>query len=210
MRVVLFGASGRVGQLVVRVLLDEGYEVIAVVHSTNPLPVQPHLTVREVDIHDASAVAAVVSEGDVIVSTLGSWGTKSKDILTSAMRHIIPAMQAQGMRRIVSLTGAAAFFADEQATVLQRLMRQIIMFGSRQVVLDGEQHMQLLKDSDLDWTVIRSPVMNTNDGKHYELCEKLAGFTATIHREAVAKAMVAQLSDATWLRQAPTIWRSDD
>lgn len=210
MRVVIFGASGKVGQLVTRLLLDGGYEVIAVVHKSNPFPVQPHLKIQEVDVHNAKAVAAVVGEGDVVVSTLGSWGTESGDILSTAMKAIIPAMHEQDMHRIVSLTGAAAIIADEHPTIRQRLMRRLIMMGDTRVVLDGEEHIRLLAESDLDWTVIRSPVMNTKGSAAFELSKKPAGLLSTIHREAVARAMVAQLSDATWLRQAPTIWRSKD
>ena len=76
------------------------------------------------------------------------------------------------------------------------------------MVADGEEHMAVLRASDLDWTVLRSPVMNTLGEETYKLSEKLSGATATIHRQAVAQAMVDQISDTNWLHKAPTIWRA--
>lgn len=43
------------------------------------------------------------------MSALGSWGTESKDILSSVIVNIIKAMKAEKVSRIISLTGTDAF-----------------------------------------------------------------------------------------------------
>ncbi len=207
MKIVVFGASGRVGRRVVELLVHQGHMVFAVVHHNDPFQGTPNLFVKQMDVHDAGAVAAVLEESDAVISTLGSWGTKTGDVLSSAMESIIPAMKKHGVRRIVTLTGAVAFLPGEKPTLNQRLVQNVLKKADKRVIEDGEKHIQLLQASELDWTVLRSPVMMTLGKPTYQLADKLSGATASIHRQAVAQAMVDQIGDNTWLQQAPTIWR---
>jgi len=193
---------------VVELLLAEDHEVIAVVHNHDIFQGHPHLHVRALDIHDAGAVADVLEGTDAVISTLSSWGSKEGDVLSTAMGAIVPVMQKLGIKRIVSLTGNAAFTDEDEPTTAQKASRSMLMKVGKKVVLDGEEHMRILKDSGLDWTVIRSPLMNTMGEPTYKLSLELSGATATINRQAVARALVAQLHDGTWLRQAPVIWRA--
>lgn len=207
MKIVVFGASGRVGSRIVELLVHQGHDVFAVIHKHDIFQGTPHLYVRPLDVHDADAVAAVLEGAGAVVSALSSWGSKDGDVLSSAMRAIIPAMDEQGVKRIVSLTGNAAFTPDDKPSLVQEAGRTMLRKIAPHVVEDGEAHMALLRESDLDWTVVRSPVMNNLGKKDYILSAKLSNPTDTIHRQAVAEAMVAELHDGTWLRQTPTIWR---
>ena len=120
MHIVIFGANGRVGSRLVRELVKDGHEVRACVHGRHDFETGQNLEVIEVDIYDANGVARAVQGQDVVVSTLGSWGTKRKDVLSSAMRHIIPAMKAHNVSRIITLTGAGAFDADDTPSFVDR------------------------------------------------------------------------------------------
>ena len=94
MRITIFGANGRVGHLVVEGAMDAGHDVTAFVHHESKFPKNTKLKVVQGDIHDAKDVARAVKGADVVISALGSWGTKRKDIVSSGMANIIPAMQA--------------------------------------------------------------------------------------------------------------------
>ena len=207
MKAVVFGASGRVGSQVVNLLLECGDNVVAVVHSRNLFEPNPNLTVVALDVHDQVKVTEVISGSQVILSCLSNWGSEQGDVLTAAMRAIVPAMKTVGVRRIISLTGNAAFTPDDKPTALQKANRAMLAKLAPKVLADGEAHMPVLRASGLDWTVLRSPVMNEL-GKHtYRLSSALSGATATIHRHAVAQAMVDQIDDAQWLQKTPVIWR---
>ncbi|MCA9327096.1 NAD(P)H-binding protein [Candidatus Saccharibacteria bacterium] len=208
MKVVVFGASGRVGSRVVELLLASGHEVVATVHSKNPFEKHPSLTVAELDIHDQKAVDAAIRGADAVVSTVSNWGSETGDVLTAAMRAIVPAMKKHHVMRLISLTGNAAFSPDDKPSLVQKANRAMLQRIAPKVLADGEKHMEVLRQTDLDWTVIRSPVMNTLGKEAYKLKKELSGGAATIHRQSVAQAIVDQLHDGTWLRQTPTIWRA--
>jgi putative NADH-flavin reductase len=207
MQVTVFGASGKVGQLVTTELLRQGYTVVAFVHRHAPFQTQPRLSVVQGDIHDAAAVARALAGSEVVISTLGSWGTSSKDIVSTATKHIITATQPGKALRFISVTGAEAEVADEHSGLLHAVSHFALRLIAPQVLQDAEVQLALLQASELDWTVIRSPIMTSHQSRKHRLTTKRPGPWATISRRAVAAALVAQITDSTWQRQAPYIRR---
>lgn len=207
-KIVVFGASGRVGSLVVKYALDAGYDVVAFVHRHHQLPDNPALTIIQGDIYVTEDVLNAIKGVDIVVSALGSWGTKRKDVLSSAMASIIPAMQQHGVTRIVSLTGAEARASGDHLGIIHRFAHVGIGMTAGKILRDGERHIEALEQSRLDWTVIRSPIMTSRPVQKYTLSNHRPTPWALIQRTAVARAMVDQLSDETYIRQAPFIHRS--
>ena len=205
-QITVFGASGQIGRRVVELLLERGYKVIAAVHGHNPLPEHEHLTVVTVDIYDAVSVEQAMNGSSVIISALGSWGTKRKDILTVGMRYIIPAMEKLQIRRIVSLTGADARAAGDKMRIIHRLTHIALGVVAPKILRDGEQHIALLGQSQLDWTVVRSPIMSSADNVGYGVLSLHRPLPwQRISRQYVAEAMVRVIEDNEWARQAPYI-----
>ncbi len=205
MRVTVFGASGKVGRLVVTELLARGYEVIAFVHAHDPF--DGRVKTVKGDAHVATDVAKAVRGSDMVISTLGSWGTKDKDIVSAGIRNIITMMEAKGIKRLVSLTGSEARDPADQPGLFQKVSHLGASLLVRKIVEDGEEHLRLLRASSLDWTTIRSPVMNNFGGTGYKLQDGWLSHLRTINRRAVARAMVDQLEDEKYFRQSPIIQR---
>lgn len=206
MQVTVFGASGKVGRLVVQRLLDDGYAVVAFVHKTTPVAHSKLKTVTG-DVHDAKAVSQAVQGSDIVISTLGSWGTKSKDILSSAMRTIIPAMQSAGIKRIVTVTGSGAYAPGDTPSIIDIVGHFTFGIIAKKIITDSEAHLQLLHDSGLDWTVIRSPVMTGSNRTGYTLTSTAPLPWEVVSRFAVAKAIVDQVSAHPKSLAAPFIHR---
>lgn len=205
MRVVVFGANGKVGTLVVQKLVADGHSVRAFVRSASP-SANANIEVFEGDVHNAKQVAAAIKDTDAVVSALGSWGTSSKDILTSAMQAIIPAMQENGVQRIVSLTGSGARDSSDHPSIIDKCNRWAIRLVAGKILQDGESHLALLRNSSLDWTVVRSPAMHGSTKRFgYTLSRKSPLPWAIIAREDVANAMVALIATSEWAKSAPYI-----
>jgi putative NADH-flavin reductase len=207
MKVVVFGASGKVGKLVVNELLQRNYEVTAFVHSHNPLPKNPNLKIVRGSVYDSRAVLNTIKNQDVVISTLGSWGTKQQDVVSSGIENIIKSMEQMQIKRVVSLTGIAHWQGDKPS-IFDRLNRALLLIVAPKILKDGEKHIQLLAKSDLDWTVIRSPVMTSGDNFRYELNTKLAGLFASIPRRAVASAIIEQIKNNRFIANAPVIHKN--
>lgn len=207
MKMLVFGANGKVGNKVVMQLLLKGHLVTAFVHGASVLPEHQQLSVISGDIYDKNAVYEAVGCSEVIVSALGSWGTPRKDILTSGMKHIIPAMEAAGLRRIVSLTGADARAAGDPSTLIHTVSHSMLGLMAGKVLADGEKHIELLEQSSLNYTVIRSPVMNESGRAAFSLVNKRPYPWQTIHRDAVVMAMAQLAETDEYARETPFIYR---
>lgn len=206
--VVIFGAGGKVGSLLVKYALAEGYSVTAFIHRRHNLPDHPALSIFRGDVHDADQVMKVVKGKDAVLSALGSWGTKRKDVLSSAIQSIIPAMEQHGVKRIISLTGAEARADGDELGIIHRAAHSALGIVAGKVLRDGERHIQLLEKSHLDWTVIRSPVMFSSASFSYRLSRDRPTSWAFIQRSAVARAMIDQLSNDEHVRRAVFIHKS--
>lgn len=206
MRIVIFGATGRVGRLAVAEALARGHEVVAFQRRPEPAVNHPRLRVFTGDIYDSKAVLAVLKGNNAVISALGSWKTPKKDILASGMRSIIPGMHKHGISRIVSLTGADARAPGDTLSPLHRLTHVLIGVFAGKVLRDGEAHIALLAGSDLAWTVIRSPIMR-GPGRldSYRLGSHRPMPWVFIDRQAVAKCLVDTAEQPSRLQEAPFI-----
>jgi putative NADH-flavin reductase len=207
MQITVFGASGMVGSRVVARLLEEGYFVVAFVHSSNRLQPNQKLNIVQGDIHDRQAVAKAIKGSDAVISALGSWGTTAKDILTAGMKNIVLVMESANISRVISLTGADARAAGDSLSLLHRFTHFGLGLVGRKVLRDGEKHIALLQTSKLDWTVIRSPIMNDRGSLSYYLSNKRPLPWRTVNRQSVAKALVDQLENKKHLQDSPFISR---
>ncbi len=204
-RVVVFGASGKVGRQVVALALEQGYEVVAFAHSRDPFAPHDKLKVIKGDIRDRAAVAAALAGSRAAISTLGSWGTKEKDVLSAGMRSIIPAMEQLGITRLVTVTGAGAFWSGDQPGPFDQFNHRLLEIVAPKILDDSQEHLRLLDASHLEWTCLRSPVMWPPKSSAYRLDLKSPALWATISRSAVATALVNQLKNLEYIRSAPFI-----
>lgn len=207
MQILVFGASGRVGQLVTRQLLDRGYKVKAFVHSKALDIHSDNLLIFKGDINNKDDVKQALLGSSVVISCLGSWGTKSKTTLSVAMRNIINGVATDNQKtlRIISVTGGAAISPDDQPSLIDKLNRFLFKIIAPKILDDSEEHLIILNNSQLNWTVIRSPVMLKSNQVTYKLNTKAPSFFRTISYKSVAIAMVDQISSKDFIKQAPFI-----
>ena len=207
MQVTVYGASGRVGRLVVAALLASDYTVVAFVHSRNPFTAQPNLQIFTGSVDDTAAVTAAAAGSHLLISTLGSWGTKSKDVVSTGTAAMIQAASEHGIKRIITLTGSSAFCVSDKPTLADRLTHRLLSMIAGQILNDGETHLKLLEASGLDWTAIRSPAMLGFGSSDYRLIKRLSSLVATIPRRAVVACLVDRIKATDEYGKAPVIRR---
>jgi putative NADH-flavin reductase len=204
MNVTIFGATGNVGRLLVEYALADGHSVTAFVHNHHNFTEGSSLQIIKGDAASPDDVAAAITNSDAVISALSSWGTKDKNTLSSAMKAIIPVLQDTPTRRIISLTGADARVDSDASGMTHKISHFILGVVAGKVLRDGEQHIQLLQESGLDWTVIRSPIMTNSPSEVYSLSDQRPLPWQTVSRRAVARAMINELA-SSHSQQAPFI-----
>lgn len=206
MEIAVIGANGNIGTRIVKLLLSNNHEVHALVHGTHSsLPTHANLTLFEGDIHDTDDVSKALKDCDAVISTLGSWGTKTKDILTAGMQTIVPIMKERDISRIISLTGSGVLLPTDQTKWYDHLNPLLLRIIQPKILEDGVNHIHILEESRLDWTVLRSPVMKDGEAKGYIATMTAPAIWKRITRDDVAQALVDQLDSPDHIRHAPFI-----
>jgi len=205
MRLTVFGASGKVGRKVVEEAVKDGHKVVAFVHSKNPFQNIDNVLVVQGDINNIEDVQKALEGADSVISALGSWGTKTKDVVSSGAKNIVSAMEQNGQKRLITLTGSGARWSEDTPNFFQRINHSFVGLLNSKVLRDGEEHIRILEASKLDWTVVRSPIMSSAKKKKYKLDFIEPAVYERVSRHAVARCMVDLLKNASYIRKAPHI-----
>lgn len=206
MRLVVFGASGRTGRLLVERALAKGHTVNAFVRDPAKLALSAaNLRVLCGDIGDAAQVADAIAGGDAVLSALGPSRNSPPDVLSAGAAHIIAGMNKHGVRRLVWQTGAGVVDPDDASSFTRALMVNLMHLLTPGVLRDSERAYALVRSSGLDWTVVRVPRLGDGPARgDFEVSRTPPG-PRPVSRADVADFMLAHLTDTTYVHRAPMI-----
>jgi putative NADH-flavin reductase len=144
---------------------------------------------------------------DVVIQTLGvGLGDLFRPVhlFSDATRVLIEAMRSQGVKRLICVTGFGAGDSRASISCLQRLPFQIV-FG--RAYDDKSLQEQLIKESELDWTIARPGVLTggPQTGNCQILSEPTQWRNGMISRAGVAEFLVRQIEDQTYIRKTPVL-----
>ncbi|MEL7474436.1 MAG: SDR family oxidoreductase [Planctomycetota bacterium] len=206
MNVLVFGSTGPTGRQLVDQALARGHRVTAFARTPAKLDLQhDQLTIAQGDATDPDAVARTLAEQDAVLCAIGAPGLDKSRIRARATRVIVDAMRDAAVKRLVCLSALGV--ADSRAA-LPLSLKIIIPLLLRHAFADHEEQERILKDSALDWTVVRPPYL-TNGPRtanyQHGFTTRPAGAKLRISRADVADFMLNQLEDDTYLRRAAAV-----
>jgi uncharacterized protein YbjT (DUF2867 family) len=198
MKILVLGATGATGALLVDKALAAGHRVRVLVRSPEKLALtHPGLEVVTGQATDPHDVGNAMTGMDVVISTLGA--TKGS-VMTDATRAIIAGADRSGVRRVVVLSSFAVLRAR-----LSGAAKLVSALSMGEMLRDKASAEELLRASDLDWTVVHA-VRLTNGhaaGRTRVLPASAAlRLRTSVTRSDVAERLLASVSDAAWFRQA--------
>src|SRR4051812_6077288 len=104
-RIVVLGATGATGRLVVSAALRRGHDVTALVRRTGSLDAAEGLhEVEWSELSDESTLSSALTSADAVISTLGGAAKGPTSVCTDAMAVTVPAMRRTGVNQLVILS----------------------------------------------------------------------------------------------------------
>ena len=203
MRVLVFGANGKTGRLVVERAVEMGHEVSVLVRQPG-LAAQTGVRVITGDALKPDDVLRAMDQQDAVVECIG--GTKpwkSQTLERDAMQNIVKAMKTTGARRLVVVSAMGVGDSKQQSPWWYRaLMLPTFLRGS---TADKAAMEAVVQDSGLDWIIARPPILKdgTATGKVQVLDQSGKGHGIT--RADLAVWLVGQLDSETYVRQAVVV-----
>ena len=205
MKILVIGAAGKMGEVLVKQALAEGHTVTAFVHDAKGFE-GPGAEVIEGDVLDAAVVERAVAGQDAVLDALGGhtpW--KETTLETNAARNLIEAMHKQGVKRllVISAIGVGGT-GDLVPGWYEHLIMPTLLRG---VIKDKEQMEPVVEASALDWTLVRPG--HLVDGERTGVVrtfEPGSGETAhKITRADLAAWMLEQLKTGGYVRAAVNV-----
>lgn len=201
MKLVIFGASGQTGRLLVEQALEKGHDVTAYVRREGAIALShPKLRVIIGNLNDSVRLQEGIAGADACFSTLGGGSlTKRSPELTEGISLIVKQMELLGVGRFIYLSSIGA---GESRFLMGPVLRFIIAGLFLRVPLaDHTANEEYLAKSKLNWTIVRPGSLTTGvkTGKirHGSDYIKLSG-NPKISRADVAAFMLDQASSTLY------------
>jgi len=206
-KILVLGATGGTGRLIVQQALAQGYEVTAMVRSAEKGRELVGAKLVIGDARDEAALRQALTGQDAVVSALGTPASPRKEVtlLSTATQALVSAMQAERVPRLVAITGmGAGDSVGHGGFVFDHLIYPLLL---RNVYADKNRQEAIVRDSGLDWVLVRPAVLNDKPGRASpRALENLTGFHGgTIARADVASFVLDQVNSDGWLRRSPLI-----
>jgi putative NADH-flavin reductase len=205
LNIIIFGSSGLTGRELVRQALEAGYDVTAFVRDPAKLKVEhDRLSMAVGNILDKASLDAAIPGHDAVISALGSPGLGKSTELSDGLRNIIAVMEQNGPRRFIFESGIG--IGDSSDHIPWFAKHIFIPFVIRNIYADKEIQERLIRESSLDWTIVR-PARLTNGprkGKYRHGNEiSMQRPTKKVSRADTAEFMLKQLETNEYLGRAP-------
>jgi nucleoside-diphosphate-sugar epimerase len=174
---LILGATGRVGQTLLRQALASGRRVTVIVRD----PARFNEDTRQditaagdrlrIIVGDASEAGlfeqAFDSDVDAVLSVLGIFNRKPGTPLTDITGGLLQAMQQHGVRRLVNMSSLGVGSSAAWGGMLEQYVIRIVL---RHVLKDKLCQEKLIEFSGLDWTLLRPPRILPGEGSRDYLC----------------------------------------
>lgn len=201
MNVIVFGATGTIGRLTVRALLDAGHSVTAFARAPQKLEMEsPNLKLVAGDALRSCVVSDAVRGHDAVVVTLGAGMSRKSVIRSQGTLNVIKAMQTHRVTRLICQSTLGARDSWDNLNFWWKH----VMFGAllAPVFRDHELQEQLVEASGLDWTIVR-PGAFTSETTRNDVIEDVPtsarGLDLKVARSDVAQFLTRQLVDRTYV-----------
>ncbi|GAA3802422.1 NAD(P)-dependent oxidoreductase [Streptomyces phyllanthi] len=204
MRLTVFGATGGVGQEVVRQALAAGHRVTAVVRDPARLTVTGSgLEVVRADLTAPEALRSAVAGRDAVLSGLGARSRKEAGVASRLTRAVLHAMGAEGVRRVVVVSASPLAEPAPGAPLLDRAARSVLWTVLRDIYEDLREMEGELARSATDWTVMRPPRLTNGPltGTYRTVVGGNPLRGRTLARADVAHAMLTATADPATVKQ---------
>ncbi|QNI36687.1 NAD(P)-dependent oxidoreductase [Edaphobacter albus] len=198
MRLIILGATGGIGRLLLPLALDQGHQVTAFVRSPQKITqTNPNLRVIGGDLFDSQQMAEAVRGSDVVLSAFGPVVLRPTHQRRDFGRGLVEALRAARVQRFIHVSSAFVF--NDGGLVVKLIANTLF----RNVTVDHRDSEKEMAQSDLAWTILRPPRL-TNDpatNRFRVASGHLPKNGFTISRADVATFMIEEAIAPRYVRQ---------
>lgn len=206
--ILILGGNGHLGKILINVCLERNSKVTALVRNPKKLNVDhTNLKVLRGNVTDTHDLKNALINVDIVISVLGHGFRTSYPIQEKTMAELIPIMEKKKIIRFIAVTGAGLKINGDPHSFVADISEIIFNIVDPYRMKDAKNQQILLEKSDLDWTVVRTPIHNNMDIVDL----RHMGFTQpkpwqTISRKTVCEFIIRCIEKNEFIKKAPIIY----
>jgi putative NADH-flavin reductase len=204
MKLAIVAATGGIGGHATRQALEAGHEVIAIVRNPRALGVDVPAVAADLTTASEETIVPALAGVDAVLSGLGPRSLSDAGVVSAGTRAVVTAMGMAGVRRIVIVTAAPIGTVASPGRpnpprhdpgdgfVMRYVLEPTIKAILRKPYADLAVAEDVLRDSALDWTVVRPPRLTNgpHTGRYRTAVDRNVRGGFTISRADVADLML--------------------
>ncbi len=204
-KIAVIGGTGKAGRYLVKELLREGFPLkLLLRHPENFKVENPLLQVVPGDARDYETVRTLTEGCAAIISAVG-FRAGEAPIFSITTANVLRALQETGSTRYISLTGLNVDTPFDQKTGPTQAGTEYMKANFPKTTADKQVEYQKLVESQADWTLVRLPWIQLTEVEE-DVKVSLEDCPAeAVSASALARFLVAQLTDDRYMRQAPFV-----
>jgi putative NADH-flavin reductase len=206
--ILILGATGKLGQVLVKNCLDKNYAVTALVRNPQKMRIiHKNLKIIPGDITNSNYLTKALSNVEIVISVLGHGFRTSFPIQEKTMTKLFPLMEKNKIERFITVTGAGLKIKGDPHSLIADLSEKIFYVIDPYRMRDAKNQQELIEKSNLDWTVVRTPIHNDGEKKTVSHI----GFNQppiwkTISRTSISNFMINCIENTKWIKKSPIIY----
>jgi putative NADH-flavin reductase len=209
MHLVIFGASGRTGNHLVRQAIGMGHDVTAFVRRPNKLPLA-HERLRVVvgDARDRFNVDRALHHADAVITTIAPVLTEPEDTLATIGQTIMQSMHKQHITRFVTLSDSYAVMHPHfKVPISQRLSQLFATPTSARLLRTAQQYaIAITGNSAINWSIVRTHQLVDGDFTgQYTIDTQNRRLNVSISRANVADFMLRIAINGNHIKEMPIV-----
>ena len=188
-RLLVVGASGRTGRLLVAAALGHCHEVTALVRDPARAEFAPGVSVVTGDVLQRDSLAPALKHQEVVVSLLAPRPRLNGRVYLEGTRNLTDAAVAASVKRLVVVSAEGAGVEPDELPLAYRIVMRIPVVAKLYPDI-AEMDRELAARTDIDWTIVR-PAVRTNGPATG--CYRIATGNVVPHGLRISRADLADL-----------------
>ncbi|GEJ43844.1 NADH-flavin reductase [Chryseobacterium sp. ON_d1] len=205
-KIAVIGGTGKSGEYLVRHLLEKGYSLKLLVRCPENQSFESQLIeVVKGDARDETAIYKLIEGTDLVISTLGQ-PKGEKSIFSDAAKNIIRVMNHLGISRYIVTTGLSVNTPSDQKNEKVKMATDWMYQNYPETTADKQKEYELLLESNLDWTLVRLPLINLTDENFATEANLTDCKGENISAADLAGFLVSQIENSDYIRKSPFLY----
>lgn len=201
MKVLVIGASGKTGRLVVEELLAQHHEVTGFVRSTMHVEEKERLGYVQGEARSRESFDRAIQGKNAVISTFSTIELEPHGVFEAFMKNLTGAMKDAGVARLVSLARGSAGVRWKD---LSLVVRAASLGMGREMTEDAANAVEVLHASELDFVDVRPTKLGdaaATGQLRATADEKSLDWKREVSRADVAAFAVDMLASDAWVKK---------